>query len=419
MADVEYSTRPGPSGVKPVKITPEPSGRKATPRSMVGSHLPESFTKSLRICARSRLATHTLFMNIGLARRGFSRTGGAESYIKRLGRALAEAGHTATLYSTKDWPRGEWYYGRLVHVTGSSPLQFAKSVQSARQPDETLFSLDRLLQCDCYRAGDGVHKLWLKRRIAHEAGWRTFFRFLNRKHAEILQLESNLFQEGGAGHVIANSRMIQREIIATFGYPEQKITVIYNGLPETHFTQKTLSRTDTRQQWGLDPQDFILLFAGSGWERKGLKYLIEAIEGVSAPHVQLLVAGKGKKKTFRSSKARFLGPVADMQSLLMAADLFVLPTVYDPFSNACLEALSHGLPVITTMSNGFSEIIVNGVHGTVIDRADNVTALREAIESWDDPARRDGARHLSVEVARRYTMKNNVDQTLRVLESLR
>ncbi|HYY30882.1 MAG TPA: glycosyltransferase family 4 protein [Chthoniobacterales bacterium] len=358
-------------------------------------------------------------MNIALVRRGFSRTGGAESYIKRLGRELAEAGHTATLYSTKDWPRGEWPYGRLVQVTGSSPLQFAKAVQSARQPEEMLYSLERLLQCDCYRAGDGVHKLWLKRRVAHEAGWRTFFRFLNRKHAELLQLESNLFREGGAGHVIANSRMIQREIIATFGYPEQKITVIYNGLPETHFAQRAQSRAETRQLWRLDPRDFTLLFAGSGWERKGLKYLIEAIEGSSAPHVKLLVAGKGKKGAFRSGRARFLGPVAEMHSLLMAADLFVLPTVYDPFSNACLEALSYGLPVITTMSNGFSDIIVNGVHGTVIDRADNVTALREAIQAWEDPARRETARDLSVEVARRYTMKNNVDQTLRVLEALR
>jgi glycosyltransferase involved in cell wall biosynthesis len=71
------------------------------------------------------------------------------------------------------------------------------------------------------------------------------------------------------------------------------------------------------------------------------------------------------------------------------------------------------------MANGFSEIIVNGVHGTVIDRADNVIALREAIESWKDPVRCETARSLSIQLARRYTMKNNVDQTLRVLEALR
>src|SRR5580704_4933198 len=102
-------------------------------------------------------------MKIGLVRRGFSRTGGAESYLKRLGRALTDAGHQAILYTTPDWPQAEWPYGPLIRFYASSPLLFAKIVRDSQQPEEILFSLDRLLQCDCYRAGDGVHKVWLKR----------------------------------------------------------------------------------------------------------------------------------------------------------------------------------------------------------------------------------------------------------------
>jgi UDP-glucose:(heptosyl)LPS alpha-1,3-glucosyltransferase len=97
-------------------------------------------------------------------------------------------------------------------------------------------------------------------------------------------------------------------------------------------------------------------------------------------------------------------------------DLFLLPTVYDPFSNACLEALSYGLPVITTATNGFAEIVEPGFHGAVIDRADNVAALRHALEEWLDPTRRESARYQCLELARRYTMKSNVEQTLRVLQ---
>src|SRR5271169_3268452 len=119
-------------------------------------------------------------MKIGLVRRGFSHTGGAESYLKRLGRALVDGGHQATLYSTKDWPQAEWQYGKLVRVAASGARQFAKAIQACRQPDETLYSLERILECDCYRAGDGVHKLWLERRVAHEPGWRALFRFTNR-----------------------------------------------------------------------------------------------------------------------------------------------------------------------------------------------------------------------------------------------
>src|ERR1700724_2800216 len=173
-------------------------------------------------------------MKIGLVRRGFSRTGGAESYLKRLGRALTDAGHQAKLYSTPDWPQAEWPYGPLIRSDDSSPLRFAKAVQNSRQSDEILFSLDRILRCDCYRAGDGLHKLWLERRVEHEPSWRAFFRFANHKHAEILELERTLFEQGGARHVIANSRMVQKEIIREFAYPQDKITIVYNGLPNIH-----------------------------------------------------------------------------------------------------------------------------------------------------------------------------------------
>jgi UDP-glucose:(heptosyl)LPS alpha-1,3-glucosyltransferase len=358
-------------------------------------------------------------MKIALVRRGFSRTGGAESYLKRLGRALTDAGHQARLYSTQDWPSVEWPYGPLVHLSASSPHRFAIAMEKARRPDEILFSLDRILQCDCYRAGDGLHKVWLARRVAHEPGWRAFFRFANHKHTELLELERTLFEKGGARHVIANSHMIQREIIDEFGYPGENITVIYNGLPDIPFKRKPRSRDEVRRECGLRENDVGLLFAGSGWDRKGLKYAIQAVERISNQNVRLLVAGTGKKHNYRSSKVRFLGPVIDMQSLFLAADIFILPTVYDPFSNACLEALSLGLPVITTAANGFAEIIVSGIHGEVIDRADNVAALQQAIEKWLDPTLRDSAGKQCAEIARTYTMQRNVEQTLEVLEKLR
>ena len=358
-------------------------------------------------------------MKIGLVRRGFSRTGGAESYLKRLGRTLSDAGHQARLYSTKDWPATEWPYGPLVQLTVSRPLPFARAVQDIRQPDEILFSLDRIMQCDCYRAGDGVHKLWLERRRAHESAWRSFFRFANRKHTQLLELERTLFAKGGARHVIANSLMVRKEIIAEFAYPEDKITVIYNGLPDVQFKRQPRSRVEVRREWGLRENDVGLLFAGSGWDRKGLKYAVQAVERISSRNVLLLVAGTGKKQTYRSNKVRFLGPVADMQSVFLAADIFILPTVYDPFSNACLEALSLGLPVITTATNGFAEIMISGVHGEVIDRAENIPALQQAIEKWLDPTRRESARERCAELARSYTIEQNVEQTLNVLEKLK
>ena len=296
-------------------------------------------------------------------------------------------------------------------------MRFAQMFQQSFRNDEVIFSLDRVLKCDCYRAGDGVHKIWLERRARSDPGPHTWFQLLNRKHREILELERALLRYGGAKQVIANSNLVKKEIVSEFGYDEKKVTVIYNGLPEAHFNKKRGTRAELRRDWGLGEREIALLFAGSGWSRKGLRYLIQAVKRIKNTNLRLLIAGTGKKPAPPSTAIRFLGPVADMPSLYAAADLFVLPTLYDPFSNACLEALSAGTPVITTRANGFSEIIESGIHGQILDRGDDIVALQQAVENWIDPDRRAGVSQLCSDLARAYSMDRNVEQTLRVLES--
>jgi UDP-glucose:(heptosyl)LPS alpha-1,3-glucosyltransferase len=112
---------------------------------------------------------------------------------------------------------------------------------------------------------------------------------------------------------------------------------------------------------------------------------------------------------------QFLGEVADLVPVYAAADIFILPTIYDPFSNACLEALASGLPVITTRSNGFSEIIEDGVHGSIVDNPANLVGLRDAIRFWSDPSRRDAARLANKERASQFDISKNVAETLEIL----
>jgi UDP-glucose:(heptosyl)LPS alpha-1,3-glucosyltransferase len=356
---------------------------------------------------------------ISLVRRGFSPTGGAEAYLKRLGRSLNSAGRNPTLYSTKEWPRAEWTYGKIVHLKGRTPIEFADSLRAAREPDEILFSLERVWECDCYRAGDGVHRLWLDRRVAHESFWSSKFRFLNRKHPQILKLENSLFRSGGARIVIANSNLVKNEIIREFQFPPNRITVIHNGLPDIHFKAKPVARSASRSDWGMYGNELAVLFVGSGWGRKGLQYAIQAVNKINQRDVRLIVAGTDKKKLDSSGRIRFLGPVREMASVYAGADLFILPTVYDPFSNACLEALSFGLPVITTPLNGFAEIMVPGVHGDIVRDPANIDGLVAAILEWKDLAKRATARPACIELAQAHSMEGNVKATLRLLDGAR
>jgi len=64
-------------------------------------------------------------------------------------------------------------------------------------------------------------------------------------------------------------------------------------------------------------------------------------------------------------RVRFLGAQHDVRPFLGAADLFCLPTLYDPLPNAALEALACGLPVVTTTTCGAAEFIEPGVNGAL------------------------------------------------------
>jgi UDP-glucose:(heptosyl)LPS alpha-1,3-glucosyltransferase len=374
-------------------------------------------------------------LTIGFVRRGFSSSGGAESYLKRLAAGIVEQGHQVRLYTSADWPLDEWSVGPITRVEGKSAIAFAdaieklipaggtsfrssKDMQKHVPPNEpecdVLMSLERVRRCDVYRAGDGVHRAWLERRAAMGGPLQRLSRLLNRKHSAILALEKSLLAEGGAARVIANSRMVKEEIVRFYGFPAEKIDVVPNGVPVSAFRRNDESRSRMRETLGLKREDIAVLFAGSGWERKGLRFAVDAIEKSGKP-LRLLVAGRGGQRQFKSPRVQFLDVVQDMPALYGAADIFLLPTIYDPFSNACLEALAAGLPVVTTRANGFSEIIATGVHGTVLDDPRNIDAICEALLFWSDNARREQARVGIVELAEQFDISANVARTIEIL----
>ena len=354
-------------------------------------------------------------LTIGIVRRGFSSGGGAEAYLKRLGAGILAEGHRVSLFTSADWPPEEWNFGPIVRLDSRDAAGFADELDKvSREHCDLLLSLERVWRCDVYRAGDGVHRAWLDRRDQLAGPLQKLGRLFNRKHPATLALEEALFARGGAKRVIANSRMVREEIIRCYGYPGEKIEVVYNGLPLETWRRDEQDRVKTRESLGMGKDDIVVLFAGSGWERKGLRFALAAVDRQDS-RIKFLVAGRGEPKKFRSSRAVFLGVVREMASLYHAADIFLLPTIYDPFSNACLEALAAGRPVITTRANGFSEIMENGKHGSIVDDPADVEGLASALQLWSDPARRAQAQVENLALAAQFDISRNVAETLRVL----
>ena len=355
-------------------------------------------------------------LTIGFVRRGFSSGGGAEAFLTRLAAGVVEKGYGTILFTAGEWPGDAWNFGPIKRIEATSAIAFADGLEKLR-PDmhcDALLSLERIWRCDVYRAGDGVHRAWLERRKEFAGPLQKLSRLFNRKHSGTLVLEESLFAKGGAKRVIANSRMVQNEIVQWYGYPADRIDVVYNGFPLAGAERDRLDRAKTRESLQLGEEEIAVLFAGSGWERKGLRFAIDAVEAQDK-RFRLLVAGRGEQRKFRSSRVQFLGVVREMPSLYHAADIFLLPTLYDPFSNACLEALATGRPVITTRANGFSEIIENGRHGTILESAGDVDTISNALQFWSDPARRAHAQVDNLALAAQFDISRNVNETLKIL----
>ncbi len=340
---------------------------------------------------------------IAFLRRRFSPTGGAERYLLRLASGLAAEGHQITLYC-EDWSPRENPFQAVRKIDSDDPVSYAKKVmeQPLRDRHDIVFSLERVPGCDLYRAGDGVHADWLAYRKAFSprlGGLRTVLRPKNR---EICSLEAEVFGPSGVRRVICNSRFVADQIINRFNFAPSRIDVIYNGVPYLQFSSG--DRHLGRQALKLHADDYVILLVGAGAERKGHTIARDAVRRIKDPRAKLLIVDSPP-------------PIA-MPHVYAAADVFLLPTLYDPFANVTLEALAAGLPVITSAQNGASEIIANETNGFVLPRADDTNLIVFLLEYLADPARRALFREPAQTLAQQYDLSRNVAATLGVFEKL-
>jgi UDP-glucose:(heptosyl)LPS alpha-1,3-glucosyltransferase len=355
-----------------------------------------------------------LSMKIALIRRRFSMTGGAELYAQRLLMALVRAGHEIHLLAEHwDAPLDgvEWHALPVSGNRASRLLRFADAAAAevSRQSFDCVLSLERTRRQDVYRAGDGVHQVWLERRRQFASWWRALLVGRGSFHRNILALERLAFDPAITRHVIVNSNMVKREILERFAFPEHRLHLVRNGIEVERFRRG--DRAATRARFGLDPSQGLLLFVGSGWERKGLKYLLAAVAQLPPDRTKLLVLSKDRMPARLPRNVIFAGVTERIEDAYAAADLFVFPPLYEPSANVCLEAWAAGLPVITSRYNGAAELIQEGVNGTVILNPTDPAALLEAIRFWmAQPDRR------PVPVPADLSLERNVTETLAVLE---
>jgi UDP-glucose:(heptosyl)LPS alpha-1,3-glucosyltransferase len=321
-------------------------------------------------------------MRLAFVKKRFSLHGGAEQYLRTMLGELKKEGHELHIFANQ-WADEA---GLTCHKVGIVPLSsflsvcsFSKNASKMLRNDrfDCIVSFERTEYQDIYRAGDGCHRAWLELRSEIEPAYKQFSFSVNPLHRYTLGLEKKIFDTTPL--IVVNSLMVKEQIQRYYGTPENKIAVAYNGVDlSVHSPQnRTKWRTEVRTALGIGARDKVLLFVGSGFRRKGLKTFIQSLPEVKRAlqdeRLVTLIVGKGESAEYQQAAKRigvqdnvsFLGPQEGIERFYAAADVFVLPTIYDPFSNACLEAMASGLPVITTRNNGAAEIIEEGMEGFI------------------------------------------------------
>jgi UDP-glucose:(heptosyl)LPS alpha-1,3-glucosyltransferase len=208
---------------------------------------------------------------------------------------------------------------------------------------------------------------------------QTFLRRLNTGVARLLALRAERwsYQPGRVELLAAVSAGVADELRAH--YPRVPTRLAPNGVDIDRFRPDQDVRREMRVAEGIGPADVVALFLGGDWDRKGLGIAIEAIgqaaSGVTEP-LRLWVVGRGDERRFRAiaegngvgDRLRFFGLRPDPERFHQAADIFVLPTLYEAFSLAVLEAAASGLPLIAPPVNGIGEVIGKDEAGIVVER---------------------------------------------------
>ncbi|MGH2906345.1 MAG: glycosyltransferase family 4 protein [Solirubrobacterales bacterium] len=168
--------------------------------------------------------------------------------------------------------------------------------------------------------------------------------------------------------------------------------VIPNSVDIERFAPDPYARSEVRSRLLIGEEELVCVFAGGDWQRKGLPAVIEAI--ARDPDWRLLVLGAGDRDAMRhlarrlgaEERVNFLGRVDDPERYLAAADALAMPSVYEPWGNAVLEACACALPVIVAPADGVKDFIEPGVTGLVVDPRQDAIGI--ALVSLKDPERR-------------------------------
>lgn len=329
--------------------------------------------------------------------------GGTERCVCSLAEALARRGHTFTVFASLMangvLPGAEF---RCVPMLARPhPARFLsflianairRGLATSRQfdlllstgpdvlkPDIAIFHscAASVLESFSKEAGGTVKRFAQLRRLSNGLTYRI-----------VTRLEQYVSTKG-ARLTVGVSGALRNDFIRHYGQAAARMQVTPNGVDLDEF--KPLpepARLRLRAELNLTGDDRVLIFVGHNWERKGLEYLVRALESDALREIKLLVVGGDPASPYATDvnqrldgRARFLGTRTDMAPLYAISDACVLPSALESFGLPVLEAMACGTPAVVSKSAGVAELIADRTNGVLLDDPSDVAEITRKLSA--------------------------------------
>jgi len=254
----------------------------------------------------------------------------------------------------------------------------------------------------------------------------------------VVHLATEWWLSERSDRVIANSEGVRRELVGLAGVAPEKIQLLHNFIDLERFhPPDAAERSAARAKWGLGSGELALLLPGRVGLQKhqlGLAFALARLKraGRLPPNVRVLLAGRNRDRLYSAllprvlrwlglaDVVRFLGTVTEMRSLYHAADVLVLPSLYEGLPNAVLEAHACGLPAVVSHAANIDGIVVDGGSGfeaATFDHDALAEALARMISASADERRAMGVCGRA-HVAATFGVDRILDETVRLYDGL-
>ncbi|MEA3545318.1 MAG: glycosyltransferase family 4 protein [Thermodesulfobacteriota bacterium] len=252
---------------------------------------------------------------------------------------------------------------------------------------------------------------------AVQGGWQ---RFIKTRFQRLLSLRQQ-HQEMSGSAIFASSFMVDLYRQAGLSFARQ--VVIHHGIVPAEIQLVPLDRSQL-----LHRQELHLLFAGRIVDIKGVHTAIAAlplvIQAFPQLRVQLKIVGDDRDQPYREklreqletlgieAQVSFVPPVAEAElpQLFQHSDIYLFPSLYEPFSLTLIHALRSGIPTVASRAGGTPEIVLHRQTGMLFDTADSADLARQTIALAKTPQLRAELSRRACDVANQFTFKRMVDK---------